>query len=69
MKQSNEPVDYLYAIERLRREEQDERNQIHSPDFIPQDEAVVDYTAVSKAWDKAMRGRDIVNMPTQKDKN
>ncbi len=66
MNKNNKPIDYLDAIQRLRREEQDERNQIHSPDFISKDNAVVDYTQVSKAWDKAMQGRDVVNMPAEK---
>ena len=69
MTKANEPVDYLDAIQQLRREEQDERNQIHSPDFIPQEEDAVDYMAVSKAWDKALQGRDVVNMPAQKGKD
>ncbi len=68
MKKANEPVDYLDAIRQMRQEEQDERNQIHSPGFIPQEKSVVDYAAVSKAWDKTMRGMFIVNMPTQKGK-
>ena len=58
MKQNNEPVDYPDAIRHLRREEQNERNQIHSPDFLPQDEAVVNYTNVAKAYDNALQGRD-----------
>ena len=66
MNKTNEPIDYLTVMEQLRREEQDKRNQIHSPDFIPQEEAVVDYLAVSKAWEKTLQGRDVVNMPVQR---
>ena len=66
MKKDNEPVNYLDAIQQLRREEQDERNQIHSPNIFPQEEAVIDYTQVSKAWDKALQHRDIINMPPEK---
>ena len=68
MKKANEPVDYLAAIEEMQREEQDKRSQIRSPEFIPQEEAVVDYTAIAKAWDKALRGRDIVNTPAKEGK-
>ncbi len=66
MTKADKSVDYLAAIEQLRQEEQNKRNQIHSPDFIPQEEAVVDYLAVSKAWDKTLQGRDVVNMPVQR---
>lgn len=67
MKEKSEPVDYLDALQQLRQEEQNERNQIHSPGFIPQEKCAVDYIAVSKAWDEAMHGRDVVNMPVQKE--
>ena len=66
MTKADKSVDYLAAIEQLRQEEQNKRNQIHSPDFIPQEEAVVDYLAVSKAWDKTLQGRDVMNMPVQR---
>ncbi len=69
MTKADKSVDYLAAIEQLRQEEQNKRNQIHSPDFVPQKEDAVDYMAVSKAWDKALQGRDVVNMPAQKGKN
>ena len=65
MKKAKEPVDYLAAIEQMKQEEQNGRNRIHSPEYIPETEAAVDYTAISKAWDKAMRGRDTVNMPAK----
>ena len=66
MTKADKSVDYLAAIEQLRREEQNKRNQIHSPDFVPQEEDAVDYMAVSKAWDKTLQGRDVVNMPVQR---
>ncbi len=69
MTKADKSVDYLAAIEQLRQEEQNKRNQIHSPDFVPQEEDAVDYMAVSKAWVKALQGRDVVNMPAQKGKN
>lgn len=68
MAKADKSCDYLAAIEQLHREEQNKRNQIHSPDFVPQEEAAVDYIAVSKAWDKALQGRDVVNMPAQEGK-
>ena len=69
MTKADKSVDYLAAIEQLRQEEQNKRNQIHSPDFVPQEEDAVDYMAVSKAWDKALQGRDVVNMPAQKNEH
>ena len=65
MKKSNEPIDYLAAMEQMRPEEQSGRNQIHSPDYIPPADTAVDYIAASKAWDKALRDRDIINMPAR----
>ena len=37
MEKAGEPVDYLSAMERMRREEQNKKSQIRSPDFFPQE--------------------------------
>ena len=51
---TNEPVDYLAAIEQLRQKEQSNKNQIHAPEFTPTpSEKPVDYLAASRAWEKA----------------
>ena len=66
MEKAGEPVDYLSAMERMRREEQNKKSQIRSPDFFPQEGAAVDYRTVSRAWDKAQKGRNVINMPAEK---
>ena len=53
-----EPVDYLAAISALRQEEQGQQNQIHDPDYIPQQAGEpVDYLAISSVWEKEQAGK------------
>ena len=65
---TNEPVDYLTAIEQLWQEEQSGKNQIHAPEFIPTpSEEPVDYLAASKAWEKAQAGKYTIYTTEQED--
>lgn len=67
MKQSK-PVDYLAAINQLRKEEQTEKNQIHAPDFISaRSEEPVDYLVASKAWEKVQAGKYTIYTTEQED--
>ena len=62
-----EPVDYLAAIDQLRKKEQIQQSQIHDPDYIPpQTDEPVDYLAASKAWEKEQAGKYKIHLQTGK---
>ena len=64
----SEPFDYLAALEELRQNELEQKNQIHSPDDIrPLADKPVDYLAVSRAWEKMQAGKYTIYTTEQED--
>lgn len=62
---TDEPFDYLAAIVQL--QQQKNIAPLQDPDYIPpQPDSPVDYLSISKAWERAQTGKNIIHLHTRK---